>query len=601
MQQIDSLAEELRQTSLKNVNTGVEDNPPVPKPRKHKARRNSDAGRWRITSFSIDSNNDKSSEFQYSQEKQSSVTHEEHVSKFQEGGFSFQQSSHHANNTAELCQTQSTRPSSHQSLAFQDMVSSGEQMRHLKEQESNIPDAEQNTKKSGRMKYIPNFLSFLPKAKPNNETKRERRSSVACVPSMSSRCSRASSVESQSRSRPIFSYLRDSVSGQEAAIPHRTRQDSALVSRRNSVTSLQKYSSQEYLNQASINNLRVRNNPVLLSGPNVAMGDVQEGFLNKDGSLYQSNEHLNTSAQARSRHRSGSQSRENYCWSGRSQLSGTGLRIGASVTEPEPKDGLALSKDGGFFMPFGNSENLSKKCKTKRQLKAEEQLRKQQEEEEETKRRSERETRRVQRQEKRARNRTMSLSCTNRSNNQMDLSLQRNVNNNINVKSYNANIEKTETCIQLENNVDQKRDSKIITEIENLEILEKVSTINLTENTNTEQKKNTTNAEYTSTHLARQRDAAWQQFGAEYNEYGELISCGKEPVGGHEDSGWVWDGERRDRSGAFWEAGPEYEGLTGGYGGRVGGRFTSGKWDNVRRDPVVHVSQDPDFVPDRSS
>ena len=87
--------------------------------------------------------------------------------------------------------------------------------------------------------------------------------------------------------------------------------------------------------------------------------------------------------------------------------------------------------------------------------------------------------------------------------------------------------------------------------------------------------------------------------GAEYNENGELISCGKEPVGGRGDTGWVWDGEKRDRSGAFWEAGPEYEGLTGGYRGLVGGRVTSGQWDNVRRDPVVHVSQDMDFVPDR--
>lgn len=36
-----------------------------------------------------------------------------------------------------------------------------------------------------------------------------------------------------------------------------------------------------------------------------------------------------------------------------------------------------MSRDGGFFMPFGNSENLSNKCKTRRQLRAEEQLRRQ--------------------------------------------------------------------------------------------------------------------------------------------------------------------------------------------------------------------------------
>ena len=57
------------------------------------------------------------------------------------------------------------------------------------------------------------------------------------------------------------------------------------------------------------------------------------------------------------------------------------------------------------------------------------------------------------------------------------------------------------------------------------------------------------------------------------------------------------------RSGAFWQVGEDYEGLVDGYGNRVGGPLGgNGKWDNVRRprDPVLHVSQDPEFVPDRS-
>ena len=96
--------------------------------------------------------------------------------------------------------------------------------------------------------------------------------------------------------------------------------------------------------------------------------------LAKDGTLYQSTESLNC-FKSRSRHSSGSQGKDLYTWNGRNSLQGTGLRVGSAVTEPEPKDGLALSRDGGFFMPFGNTENLGKKCKTRRQLKAEEQLR----------------------------------------------------------------------------------------------------------------------------------------------------------------------------------------------------------------------------------
>ena len=51
--------------------------------------------------------------------------------------------------------------------------------------------------------------------------------------------------------------------------------------------------------------------------------------------------------------------------------------VDSAVTETEPRDSvvLVLSRDDGFFMPFGNTENLAGKCKTRRQLKAEEQLR----------------------------------------------------------------------------------------------------------------------------------------------------------------------------------------------------------------------------------
>ena len=168
------------------------------------------------------------------------------------------------------------------------------------------------------------------------------------------------------------------------------RKDSALTSRRNSVAGLQKYSSQEYLHSgAEMDSLKVRNNPIMLPGPQEAREGESQAYLSRDGSLYQSNEHLTISeAKRRSRHRSGSQSRDSsYTWAGRAQLAGTGLRVGSAVTEPEPRDGVALSRDGGFFMPFGNTENLAGKCKTRRQLKAEEQLRRRQEEEEEKERR----------------------------------------------------------------------------------------------------------------------------------------------------------------------------------------------------------------------
>ena len=89
--------------------------------------------------------------------------------------------------------------------------------------------------KKGAMRFIPNFLSLLPKPKP------QRRSSVACLPTTTNRSSRASSVDSQSQAgKPIFSFLKHSEDN-----PHRTRQPSNLTSRRNSMVSMQKYSSQE--------------------------------------------------------------------------------------------------------------------------------------------------------------------------------------------------------------------------------------------------------------------------------------------------------------------------------------------------------------------
>ena len=97
----------------------------------------------------------------------------------------------------------------------------------------------------------------------------------------------------------------------------------------------------------------------------------------------------------------------------------------------------------------------------------------------------------------------------------------------------------------------------------------------------------------------RERDTSWQKFGAEYNEFGELISCGKEPLG--KKDGFLLDYEKRDRSKAFWQVGEEYEGLVDGYGNRIDSiGINRGRWDNVQRGPLLYTSQNPDFVPDRS-
>tara|TARA_Y100001956_G_scaffold53560_1_gene52247 strand:- start:1674 stop:1964 length:291 start_codon:yes stop_codon:yes gene_type:complete len=55
--------------------------------------------------------------------------------------------------------------------------------------------------------------------------------------------------------------------------------------------------------------------------------------LSTDSSLYQSNEHLTISeAKRRSRHRSGSQSRDSsYTWAGCAKLVGTGLRVALNI------------------------------------------------------------------------------------------------------------------------------------------------------------------------------------------------------------------------------------------------------------------------------
>ena len=97
---------------------------------------------------------------------------------------------------------------------------------------------------------------------------------------------------------------------------------------------LQKYSSQEYLHSgAEMDSLKVRNNPIMLPGPQEAREGESQAYLSRDGSLYQSNEHLTISeAKRRSRHRSGSQSRDSsYTWAGCAKLVGTGLRVALNI------------------------------------------------------------------------------------------------------------------------------------------------------------------------------------------------------------------------------------------------------------------------------
>ena len=251
-------------------------------------------------------------------------------------------------------------------------------------------------------------------------------------------------------------------------------------------------------------------------------------------------------------------------------------------------------------MPFGNTENLGQKCKTRRQLKAEEQLRRQQEEEDEREQRAERERRKMRRQEKRNRNRTMSLSNSNR--NQFDSCSSINKTEINSLENQNI-IEKN--VMNLTNTENFSGSNKITTEIENIEILTKASDMKsvTTDDTNTEktggeESINKENEEMSQSERERERDTSWQTFGAEYNEFGELISCGKEPLG--KKDGFLLDYEKRDRSNAFWQVGEEYEGLVDGYGNRIDTiGINRGRWDNVQRGPLLHTSQNPDFVPDR--
>ena len=186
-QQIQSLAEELRQTSMKNVNINsikndVNDVPPVPQPRKTKqrARRSSDVGKWKITSFSVEENlaNSVNSEIQCSQETSSFVTHSKHVSRFQQGGFSFQKHEDiedHANIGAAAGHDQSCREVSEQFVdTSHDNNINGLHPAQKTMNQNNI-DENKDQKKTGMMKYIPNFLSLLPKPKPKEEKNMERR------------------------------------------------------------------------------------------------------------------------------------------------------------------------------------------------------------------------------------------------------------------------------------------------------------------------------------------------------------------------------------------------------------------------------------------
>ena len=211
----------------------------------------------------------------------------------------------------------------------------------------------------------------------------------------------------------------------------------------------------------------------------------------------------------------------------------------------------------------------------------------------------------MRRQEKRNRNRTMSLSNSNRS--LFDSSSTNKTINKTEINSLeNQNIIE-KNVLNLTNNTENINVSnKIETEIENIEILTKASEMKemkdvTTENANAEKTGsiNKENEDLSLSERDRERDTSWQKFGAEYNEFGELISCGKEPLG--KKDGFLLDYEKRDRSKAFWQVGEEYEGLVDGYGNRIDSiGINRGRWDNVQRGPLLHTSQNPDFVPDRS-
>ena len=152
----------------------------------------------------------------------------------------------------------------------------------------------------------------------------------------------------------------------------------------------------------------------------------------------------------------------------------------------------------------------------------------------------------------------MSLSCSNR--NQHNNVQQLNINSRVNMEeARNNNVNNSSSSVT--NNKTTTSETRTITEIENLEVLSKTNTstslnVCTTNNITNTEINNITQQANTQTSLhqheevntsSESRAKGWQQFGAEYNEYGELISCGKEPVAGH-GSGWTGHGEARDRS-----------------------------------------------------
>ena len=153
----------------------------------------------------------------------------------------------------------------------------------------------------------------------------------------------------------------------------------------------------------------------------------------------------------------------------------------------------------------------------------------------------------------------MSLSCSNR--NELNNMQQLNINSRVNMEEARNNNVNNNSSSSVTNNQTTSSETRTITEIENLEVLSKTNTstslnVCTTNNiTNTEINNITQQANTQTSHhqhekantSSESRAKGWQQFGAEYNEYGELISCGKEPVAGH-GSGWTGQGEARDRS-----------------------------------------------------
>ena len=153
----------------------------------------------------------------------------------------------------------------------------------------------------------------------------------------------------------------------------------------------------------------------------------------------------------------------------------------------------------------------------------------------------------------------MSLSCSNR--NQLNNMQQLNINSRVNMEEASNNNVNNNSSSSVTNNQTTSSETRTITEIENLEVLSKTNTstslnVCTTNNITNTEINNITHQANTQTSLhqhevantsSESRAKGWQQFGAEYNEHGELISCGKEPVAGH-GSGWTGHGEARDRS-----------------------------------------------------